>query len=253
MIRRALRMEWTKLRTVRTSTWSLACLVAFSIGPGALLVSSLGGMCPPECDADAAQLSLAGVRLSQLAVVVLAVLAVSVEYETTMIRTTFAAVPGRITVLAAKALALTVVVLAAGTVTMLAMFGVGRAVMPDGYPPLSLADGPTLRAFGGTVLYLGLTALLALGVATIVRHTAAGISLVAALFYVVPIVAPTIGNEHFREQLQRYAPMSAGLAIQATKGLDDLPIGPWPGLAVLAAYAAAALLIAAVLIRARDA
>src|SRR5262249_793273 len=154
--------------------------------------------------ADAVRLSLAGVRLSQLAVVVLAVLTVSVEYETTMIRTTFAAVPGRLTVLAAKALVLTNVVLAAGAVTMLAMFGLGRAVMPDGYPSLSLADGPTLRAFGGTVLYLGLTALLGLGVATIVRHTAGGITLVAALLYVMPIAAQVISNEHFREQLQRY-------------------------------------------------
>jgi ABC-2 type transport system permease protein len=250
---RALRMEWTKLRTVRTSIWSLACLVAFSIGPGAVLVLSLGGICPPECGADAVMLSLGGVRLSQLAVVVLAVLAVSAEYETTMIRTTFAAVPGRITVLAAKATVLTAAVLATGAVTMLAMFGIGRAVMPDGYPPLSLADEPTLRAFGGTVLYLGLTALLGLGVATIVRHTAGGISLVAALFYVVPIVAQSVSDEHVHEQLLRYAPMSAGLAIQAAKGLDGLPIGPWAGLGVLAGYAAGALLIAAVLIRIRDA
>jgi ABC-2 type transport system permease protein len=250
---RALRMEWTKLRTVRASIWSLACLVAFSIGPGAVLVSTLDGMCPPECDADAVKLSLAGVLLGQLAVVVLAVLTVSVEYETGMIRTTFAAVPGRITVLAAKAAVVTGAVLAAGAVTMLAMFGIGLAVMPDGYPPPSLADGPTLRAFGGTVLYLALTALRGLGVATIVRHTAAGISLVAALFYVVPIVAGSVSNEHFRELLMRYAPMTAGLAIQATKGLDDLPIGPWEGLAVLAGYAAGAVLIAAILIRIRDA
>jgi ABC-2 type transport system permease protein len=236
----ALRMEWTKLRTVRTSVWSVAALVAFSLGLGALTVWSLGGPCPPACDA-------------QLAVVVLAVLTVSVEYETTMIRTTFAAVPRRITVLAAKAAVLIGVVLATGAVTMLAMFVIGRAVMPDGYPPLSLADGPTLRAFGGTVLYLGLIALLGLGVATIVRHTAGGISLVLALLYIAPIVSLVVQNEHRRELLQRYSPMTAGLAIQATKGLDDLPIGPWAGLAVLAGYAAGALLIAAVLIRIRDA
>jgi ABC-2 type transport system permease protein len=249
----ALRMEWTKLRTVRTSVWSVVALVAFSLGLGALTVWSLGGPCPPACDADAAKLSLIGVYLGQLAVVVLAVLTVSVEYETGMIRTTFAAVPRRIMVLAAKATVLTGVVLAAGAVTMLAMFGIGRAVMPDGYPPLSLADGPTLRAFGGTVLYLGLTALLGLGAATIVRHTAGGISLVLSLLYVVPIVSLAVNNEHWRELLQRYSPMTAGLAIQATKGLDDLPIGPWAGLAVLACYAAGALLVAAVLIRIRDA
>lgn len=250
---RALHMEWTKLRTVRTLVWSLAVLVALSLGPGALMVWSLGGTCPPVCDADAVKLSLVGVYLSQLAVVVLAVLTVSVEYETTMMRTTLAAVPHRITMLASKATVLTGVVLVTGAVTMLAMFGIGRAVMPDSYQPLSLADGPTLRAFGGTVLYLGLTALLGLGVATIVRHTAGGISLTLLLLYVVPIVSQSMTDEHWRELLQRYSPMTAGLAIQATKGLDALPIGPWPGLAVLAGYAAGALLIAAVLIRIRDA
>lgn len=248
-----LRMEWTKLRTVRTSAWSVVCVITVSLGLGAFSVWTLGGSCPPACDDDAVRWSLIGVYLSQLAVVVLAVLTVSVEYETAMILTTFAAVPRRITVLAAKAAVLTGVVLAAGAVTMLAMFGIGRAVMPDGYPPLSLADGPTLRAFGGTVLYLGLIALLSLGVATIVRHTASGISLVLSLLYVVPILAQSVTDEHWRELLQRYSPMTAGLAIQATKHVDTLPIRPWPGLAVLAGYSAGALFIAAVLIKIRDA
>ena len=205
--------------------------------------------CPPAgCHLDPARTSLTGIYLSQAIVAILAVLVISSEYSTGMIRITFAAIPRRITVLAAKAAILIGLVLA------------GRLILPGhgltaahGYPPLSLAAGPVLRAAAGSVLYLALIALLSLGVATAVRDPAAAIGVVLGLLYLIPVIAAAVPVPHWHRHLQQIAPMTAGLAIQATTGLRNLPVSPWAGLGVLAAWATAALLAGGLLLRLRDA
>ena len=211
------------------------------------------------CQLDPARTSLTGIYLSQAIVAILAVLAISGEYTSGMIRITFTAVPRRTTVLAAKAAILSGLVLAAGTVAVLGSLLAGRLILPGhgftaghGYPPLSLGDGPVLRAAAGSVLYLALIALLSLGVATAVRDAAAAIGVVLGLLYLIPIIA-AVTVPHWHRHLQQIAPMTAGLAIQATTGLRSLPISPWAGLGVLAAWAAAALLAGGLLLRLRDA
>ena len=174
-----------------------------------------------------------------------------------MIRTTLTAMPHRATVLAAKAVILTGVVAVAGTVAVLGSLLAGRLILPghgaSGHPALSLADGPTLRAAVGSVLYLALIALLSLGVATAVRESATSIGIVLGLLYLFPIVSQVVGDPHWQRLLQQIGPMSAGLAVQATTDLRSLPIGPWAGLGVLAIWAAAALVAGALLLRLRDA
>ncbi|MFD4763551.1 hypothetical protein ACFWOJ_33305 [Streptomyces sp. NPDC058439] len=101
---------------------------------------------------------------------------------------------------------------------------------------LSLAEGPTLRATAGTVLCI---ALIALGLAARIRDTAGAITAVLGLFYAFPVVTIMVVDEQWREHLQELAPASAGLAVQATRNLDALPIGPWPGPRRPAARAAA--------------
>jgi ABC-2 type transport system permease protein len=110
-----------------------------------------------------------------------------------------------------------------------------------------------LRAAIGSVLYLALIALLSLGIATALREAAAAIGVVLGLLYLVPIIAFAAGNASLSRLLQQIGPMTAGLAIQATTGLRTLPISPWAGLGVLAAWAAGALLLGGLLLRARDA
>jgi ABC-2 type transport system permease protein len=122
-----------------------------------------------------------------------------------------------------------------------------------GFPLESLADGPTLRAAAGSVLYLALVALLSLGIATLVRESAAAIGVVLGLLYLSPIILGVVTDPVWSHRLERYAPMSAGLTIQDTTGLRSLPISPWGGLGVLAAWAAAALLAGGLLLRWRDA
>jgi ABC-2 type transport system permease protein len=151
-------------------------------------------------------------------------------------------------------------VLVAGVVAVGACLLVGRLILPGkgftpahGYALLSLVYEPTLRAAVGSILYLGLIAFLSLGVAAAVRDSAAAIGMVLALLYVFPIIAAFVGNPDWQRHLQQIGPTSAGLAIQATTNLHGLPIGPWAGLGVLAAWAAAALLLGGVALRLRDA
>ena len=110
-----------------------------------------------------------------------------------------------------------------------------------------------LRAAAGSVLYLALIGLLSLGVAATMRDTAAAIGTVLGLLYVLPIVATMSARRSWQRHLQQSAPMTAGLAIQATTDLHSLPISPWAGLGVLAAWAAAAMLAGGLLFRLRDA
>ena len=149
---------------------------------------------------------------------IIAVLAVSGEYSTGMIRITLTAMPRRLTVLAAKAVLVAGLVLAVSAVAVLACVLAGRLILPGhgftpahGYPPLSLATGPVLRAASGSVLYLALIALLSLGVATAVRESAVAIGLVLGLLYLFPIVASVAGNQHWQRHLEQIGPMTAGL------------------------------------------
>ncbi len=125
--------------------------------------------------------------------------------------------PRRSAVLAAKAAIISGLVLAAGTVAVLGSVLAGRLILPDhgftaarGFPPLSLADGPTLRAAAGSVLYLGLIALLSLGIAALVRDSAVTIGVVLGVLYLLPIIAALIANPLWQHRIQRYTPM-AGL------------------------------------------
>ena len=262
-LRRAVQAEWTKLRTVPSTPWLLASAVALTVvGSAGALASVDTSLCPTptECFEDTTKLSLTGIWLGQAAVVVLAAQAMSSEYGTGTIGSTLAANPSRKLVLLAKALAVSASALVAGVLGVAGSMVAGRAILPgngfnraNGYDPLSLADGPTLRASVGTVLYLALVALLSLGVATVVRDIAGAITAVLTLLYAFPIVAQLVADPRWQQRLKRYGPMEAGLSIQHTTRLDELPIGPWPGLAVLIAWAGIAMLAGTTLLQLRDA
>jgi ABC-2 type transport system permease protein len=258
-MREALHAESTKLRTAPGTIWLLVAVIALTAALSA--AAAAAARCPSAgCGQDPAKISLTGIELGQAIVTVLAVLAISGEYSTGMIRTTLIAMPRRTTVLAAKAATLTGLVLTAATIAVLASVLAGRLILPGhgftpahGYPPLSLGDGPVLRAAAGSVLYLALIALLSLGAATAVRDSAAAIGTALGLLYLFPLVAAVVTDPHWQRHLEQIGPMSAGLAIQATTGLRSLPLSPWAGLGALAAWAAAALLAGGLLLRLRDA
>lgn len=260
---RTVHMEWTKLRTVPSTAWLAVALVAstvlLSVGATASVHTE---QCPSpgECFEDTTKLSLTGVWLGQVVVSVLAVLAMTNEYATRLIQSTLAMVPSRGQVLAAKAVTVTAMVTCAASLSVAGSLIAGRAILPshgfttaNGYPPLSLADGPTLRAGVGTVLYLVLIGLFSLSIGAIIRDTAAAITTVLTIVLVVPLIAQSVSDPRWSEALRTFSPADAGLAIQSTTALDRLPVGPWAGLGVLAAYTCALTLGATVLFSRRDA
>ena len=256
----ALHAEWTKLRTVAGPAWLLAALVTLTIAVSALATAAVTCPSGTACAVDPAKLSLTGIQFGQAIVAVLAVLAITSEYSTGMIRVTLTAMPRRTTVLAAKAGLLAGLVLAAGALAAAGSVLAGRLILPGhgftpvhGFALLSLANATVLRAAAGSVLYLALIALLSLGVSTMVRDSAVAIGIVLALLYLFPIVANVVTNEQWHRHLEQIGPMTAGLAIQATTGLSSLPISPWAGLGVLAAWAAGAMLAGGLVLRLRDA
>jgi ABC-2 type transport system permease protein len=256
---RALHAEWTKARTAGSTIWLLLAIIATTIAVGSAVATAT--RCPAAgCGQDPAKVSLSGIDLGQAVVAILAVLAISGEYGTGMILLTLTAIPRRTTMLAAKAAILTGLVMVAGTVAVLGSLLAGRLILPGhgfipphGYPLLSLADGPYLRAAAGSVLYLNLVGLLGLGIATAIRDSAVAIGIVLGLLYLFPVAAAAVANPHWQRHLEQIAPMSAGLAIQVTTGLRGMPISPWAGLGVLAAWATGAMLAGGLLLRLRDA
>ena len=257
-IRESLHAEWTKLRTGPGTNWLLLAVIALTAAVG--VMADAVARCPGGgCQFDPARASLTGIYLGQAVVVILAVGVISGEYGTGMIRVTFSAVPHRATVLAAKAVTVTGPVLAAGAVAASGSVLAARLILPGhgftpahGYPLLSLGSGPVLRAAAGSALYLALIALLSLGIAAVVRDAAAATGIVLGLLFLVPIIATVVGAPSWHRHLEQVAPMTAGLAIQATTGLRGLPISPWAGLGVLAAWAAGALLLGGLALRLRD-
>ena len=259
VVRLHLHAEWTKLRTVGATGWLWLGIVVVTVGVSAAAASVV--TCPPTgCAYDLPKVSLTGVQVGQAVVAILAVLGISGEYATGMIRTTLTAMPHRGTVLAVKAALLVGLTLTAGTVAVLASLLAGRLILPgNGFAPasghalLSLADGPTLRAAVGSVLYLALIALFSLGVGAAVRDSAAAIGIVLGVPYLFSILTSMTRNAELARFLYQVSPMNAGLTIQATVDLAAIPLTPWAGLGVLAAWSAAALLAGGLLLRFRDA
>ena len=259
----ALRSEWVKLRTVRSTTWSLLLFVGISILFTSLLTSGSsteGGSPGHGGDNDIVMDSLAGIWFGAIAAAVLAVLVVTSEYSTGMIRTTFAANPRRRTVLAAKTLVVGGVVLLVGLATSAACFQVGQWFLrgngfnyEGGYPAVSLADSEALRAVLGTGAYLGLLAVFCVGVGAVLRHTAGAITLVLAAL-LAPVIALNFLPEGIADWVEKYCLMGAGLAIQQTvEREDNIGLSPAGGLVVVTAYAVVALVVAIVAIGRRDA
>jgi ABC-2 type transport system permease protein len=238
-----LHAEWTKVRTVPGTVWLLAGVVALTASLGALAAGAM------PAGGDPAKSALTGVVVGQAIVAILGVATISGEYGTGMIRTTFTALPHRLEVLAAKAFVVTGLVLAAGAIAVAVSVLVGDVLLPGGLP----LTGPVVRAAAGSVLYLGLIAVLSVGVAALVRDAAAAVGLVLGLLYLTPIVTTLVSDPTWHDRLRKLSPMTAGLAIQSTVDVEAEPIAPWPGLGVLAMWAAAALLAGAAALRLRDA
>jgi len=260
----AMHAEWTKVRTLPGMSWLLVAAAALTITVGAAAAAAFhcaGAACSPAVTgADPAKISLTGIYLGQVLVAVLAAGVVGGEYGTGMILVTFTAMPRRLAVLLSKAAVVTGLTLAASLVGALGSVLAGRLLLPprgmtaaNGYTVLSLSNGTDLRAAFGSMLYLVLIALLALGITTVVRDSGVAIGLVLGLLFLFPIVTAVISDHTLARHLEQASPMIAGQYVEATTGVQSLPLTPWQGLGVTAAWALGALLLGGTALRLRDA
>jgi ABC-2 type transport system permease protein len=248
--------EWTKLRSLRSTRWSLLAAILLTIGLpllfAAVTSSHWGSMSPHErADRHPLDIALAGVNVSQLAVAVLGVLVITGEYATGMIRASFTAVPTRLPVLWAKTGVFAAVSFLLMVPPVLIAFFASQAILSRHHIlQISFSHAGVARSVIGGALYLMLVGIFALALGAIVRNTAGGIATFAGIFFVLPPlmnVLPTSWNN----AISQYLPSDAGRQIfSLTHGSHSL--APWPGVALFAGYCALALAIAVVLLVRRD-
>jgi ABC-type transport system involved in multi-copper enzyme maturation permease subunit len=254
----AVRSEFTKIRSTRSTYWTLLALIVVTVGLGAL-VSFGAAQHPGETGPgfDATQRSLGGLYVSQLVIVVLGALTITSEYSTGMIRTSLTAQPRRSVVFAAKAAVFAAMSLATGLVVSFLSFFVGQAILSghhsfDGTAlSVSLGDPNVLRAVIGGGLFLAACGMLAFGLGMLLRHTAGAITASIGLLFVLSILVNFL-PQSWQDHVDKWMPAIAGTQIWATKP-DPAFLAPWTGFAVLCGYAAAAIIGGLIVFRGRDA
>lgn len=242
----AWRAEWTKAHTLASTGWLLATTIALGAGLSAAVCAVASHQ--SGIHQDPTKLALTGIQLAQASVAIWAVRAVCGEYRTGLIRTTLTAIPQRNRLLAAKTAVIGVLALAAGAITVTGCLLIAWIVLgangstAANHLPLTLHTRTMLRAAVGSVVYLALIGLLATGVAFGLRDAAAATGTMLGLLYLFPLAAQLTSNPGWQRLIEQVGPTTAGLSIQATAHLSTLPVSPWTGLAVLAAWTALALI-----------
>jgi ABC-2 type transport system permease protein len=280
-LRKAMAAEWTKFWSVRSTMWTL---VATGVAVVGLCALSTGTVSPTEIVGDPTRRSLIGIFLGQLIFGVLGVLVMSAEYGTGTIRATLSAVPRRPVVLTAKIVVFGAVAVVVSEIFTFTAFAIGQAILstknavgtsaaiaqraqqlgvkvPHGLQGVlstgsaSLGQPGVLRAVVGAGLYLAVLGLLALGLATIIRHTAGAISAFVGVVLVLPLIVQALPMS-ISNAVARYLPANIGIVMFSTHGVpDDLghPFSPWTGFALLVLYTVVALGIGCWVLVRRDA
>jgi ABC-2 type transport system permease protein len=252
--------EWTKLRTLRSTRYTLLAGVAMTIGfaiiPALVNASRWNSMSAADrASFHPLETSLIGVSFAQLAFGVLGVLIISGEYSTGMIRSTFAAVPKRLPVLWAKGGVFGLVTLVLSVPSTLIAFFAAQSILRghslNGHDiALSFSDPGVARAVIGGALYVTVVGLFGLGLGAILRNTAGGISALAGILFVLPPLMNVLPSS-WNNAISPYLPSNAGQAIMQT-GTPDHTLAPWTGLGVFVAYTAIVVAFAAIQLRRRD-
>jgi ABC-2 type transport system permease protein len=252
---RVVRAEWTKLRALRSTRWCGLTVVVLIVGLGAAITGSGTPykISAGNSAAGGVTISLVGILFAQLVIGVLGVLAFSGEYGTGMIRATLAVVPSRLPVLWAKLIVLVGLMLPVTLLAAAAEFFVATTLESSrGGSAIALTDPGVLREVAGASLYLTVIAVIGVALGALLRRTAAGLSVFAAAFLVVPLVAA-----YLPQSIKGFAPWlpsnAGGDIWGAGKLFGGHQLGPWTGFAVLCGYAIVLTGLAAWRLRTRDA
>ena len=252
---RTLQSEWIKLWTVRSTWWTMIALFVLGAGLTTLMcwgnADWLAHENPAQGGEAVGSFITRGMMIAQVCAVIVGVLAVTSEYGTGMIRTTLAATPARGRVLAAKALVVSGFLFVLGTATALVGYFGGNYFLDREGIGLAL-EGDVARAMYGSGLFLGGLALFSMAVGFLVRHTAAAISIVLALVFVLGNMVILVPGD-FGTFLERVMPGNAGGALASPVPFNPNLLDAWPSFGVFAAETAALLGLAWFLLRKRDA
>jgi len=273
------RSEFTKIRSVRSTYWTLLALVVACIGIGALFSwgqtqrlqsfrsgARLDGQkigpgaaahIAAQIHSSAASISLFGLLIGQLIIIVLGALAITSEYSTGMIRTSLSVMPRRGTLFAAKGLVFGLVALVTGIVTSFLAFFAGQAILSSQHVSTTLGNPGVLRTVIGGGLFLAVCGLLSFGIGAMLRHTAgviaAGIGLMFVLWILSQFLPSPPSGWFGQADIDKWIPFNAGSSIWENQANGLHPFSPWIGFAVFCAYAVAAIVGGLVIFLRRDA
>ncbi|MER5873156.1 ABC transporter permease [Streptomyces sp. NPDC002044] len=243
--------EWTKIRTVASTTWTLALVFLITVGFAALFAATFDAA-GQEGAFDPTALSFSSMQFGQLAMIVFGVMVVSTEYSTGMIRTSLAAVPHRTHFLLGKMTVATALALAVGLLTSFASFFLTQALLGDS--GVGIGGENVLRAVVGAGVYMALIALFCMGAATMLRSSVASISLLIPFFL---IVSNLLAGFEATRSVGQYLPSNAGsrimLVVPDAFGTPEAPYGPWGGLGIMLLWVAAAVIGGLLVLKKRDA
>ncbi len=252
-----IRSEWTKFKSVRSTTWALLATLVLVLAIGALATGTEASRWQhlslvDRLTFDPTRLSLTGLLFGQLAIGVLGVLVVSAEYSTGLIRATLAAVPNRPLVLASKAIVFGLVSLVVSLVVVFVAFFMGQAILSSSpAPQATIGDPGVVRAIIGGALYLTVLGLLALGLATMIRHTAGAISAFVGVLLILPLIVAALPTS-ISNDIGRFLPADIGHAIISVSPPAH-QFSAWVGFGILCGYTAVALVVGGWLMSRRDA
>lgn len=250
-----LRSEWTKIKSVNSTAFTLGLAVLVSVGLG-MLISALTSnefdkmSTGDKLTFDPTFISFSGLTLGQLAMLVFGVLVVASEYSTGMIRTSLAAVPQRGTFLFSKILVAALLALVVALVISFASFFLGQLMLGDHGTDLGAPN--VLRAVLGAAVYMTLLTTFSMGVAAMLRSPMLSLGILMPFFF---LVSPILGSVSATKKIAQYFPDQAGLKIMQVVDppSDDAPYGPWGGLGILLVWVAVALIVGYALLKKRDA
>jgi ABC-type transport system involved in multi-copper enzyme maturation permease subunit len=282
-LRGVLASEWTKLRSVRSTYWTIGSLLVVSVGLAAALgagaAAAINSDASNKAGFDATQISLSiFFYLGQLIIAVLGAMTITSEYSTGMIRTSLTAMPRRAVLFWSKLLVFTGATLVISIVTSFLAFVLGQAVMSGTGVSASLfhnttvpiqaegtkravqfvgtyvvTPGHVLTAIIGTALFVTAAALIAYGIGAILRHTAGTIGAAVGILFVLPIIVQLLPSS-WRDDIERFVPGSSGTLLTQTVGIPDAHLwSMWPQFGVTLIWVAVLVGVGAYLFRKRDA
>ena len=257
---RLLVAEWTKIRSVQSTVWSLLAFVVVAVGFSTLVATVIShdwntpGNHPNHARLvtdPTAVIFGAGLGLGQLAICVLGAIVITSEYTSGTIRASLLAVPNRIPMLTAKALVFAAIDFVVSAITVFAVFFITTAILRS-HVSITLSQPGVTRAVIGAILYLTVLGLFALAIGGLIRHTAGAIAIVIATVIVVPplvsLIPGTIANH-----IHGYLPTTAGELIAQTSQQPGDVLSGWQGLGVFCLWTAVLLVACGWLLQRRDA